>query len=128
MALKSIDVSLLSIPFKAAFKHASAERSTTEAVWVEATTQSGAVGFGERCRREYVSAETVATARGFAAAFRDEWLIQIRDLDCLFEWVRSHRSAIDQNPAAWTAVELAVLDAFGKERGCSIESLLGLQP
>jgi L-Ala-D/L-Glu epimerase / N-acetyl-D-glutamate racemase len=128
MQLKSIYASLLSIPFKAAFKHASAERSTTEALWVEAMTQSGLIGFGEGCPRNYVSAETVATARGFVTAFHDEWLERIRDIDSLSEWVRLHRSAIDQNPAAWTAVELALLDAFGKERGCSIETLLGLQP
>ena len=128
MPLKSIDASLLSIPFNAAFKHASAERSMTQALWVEATLQSGVVGFGEGCPREYVSAETVATALGFVAAFRDEWLAQIRDVDSLSDWVRLHGTAIDQNPAAWTAVELAMLDAFGRERGWSIESLLGLEP
>jgi L-alanine-DL-glutamate epimerase-like enolase superfamily enzyme len=128
MPLKSIDASVLSIPFNAAFKHASAERSMTEALWVEATTQSGVVGFGEGCPRQYVTAETVSTANEFVASFRDRWITEIRDMHSLSEWVRLHRSAIDQNPAAWTAVELAVLDAFAKERGCSIEALLGLRP
>jgi L-Ala-D/L-Glu epimerase len=128
MPLKSIDASLLSIPFNAAFKHASATRSTTEALWVEATMQSGVVGFGEGCPREYVSAETVATARDFVAAFRNQWLTHICDVHSLSEWVRLNSRAIDQNPAAWTAVELALLDAFGKERGCSIEALLRLEP
>ncbi len=126
MPLKSIQTSVLSIPFNATFKHASAERSMTEALWVEATTESGAVGFGEGCPREYVSAETVATARAFVAMLRDDWIATIQDVHSLSEWVRVHRLEIDRNPAAWTAVELAMLDAFGKERDCSIETLLGL--
>jgi L-alanine-DL-glutamate epimerase-like enolase superfamily enzyme len=128
MPLKSIQASVLSIPFNAAFKHASAERSMTEALWVEATTQSGVVGFGESCPREYVTAETLATASAFVARLRGEWLATIQDMHSLTEWVSVHRLEIDRNPAAWTAVELALLDAFGKDQGCSIETLLGLQP
>jgi L-alanine-DL-glutamate epimerase-like enolase superfamily enzyme len=128
MRLNSIGTSALSIPFKAAFKHASADRSVTETMWVEATTQSGVVGYGEGCPREYVSAETLLTAHAFVATFRDEWLATIHDMQSLSAWVRLHRAQIDQNPAAWTAVELALLDALGKEQGCSIETLLGLRP
>jgi L-Ala-D/L-Glu epimerase len=128
MPLKSIDASPLSIPFIAAFKHAAAERSMTESLWVEATTQSGVVGFGEGCPREYVSAETISTANAFVTSFRDELLETIQDLQSLSEWVGMHRLEIDRNPAAWTAIELALLDAIGKEQGCSIEILLGLRP
>jgi L-Ala-D/L-Glu epimerase len=128
MPLKSIGTSALSIPFNAAFKHASAERSITQALWIEATTQTGVVGFGEGCPREYVSAETLKTARAFVSTFRDEWLATIQDVQSLSEWLGVHRIEIDRNPAAWTAVELALLDAFGKEKGCCIETLIGLRP
>jgi L-Ala-D/L-Glu epimerase / N-acetyl-D-glutamate racemase len=38
----------------------------------------------------------------------------------------AHRAAIDRNPAAWCAVELAWLDALAREREVSVEALLGL--
>jgi L-alanine-DL-glutamate epimerase-like enolase superfamily enzyme len=36
-----------------------------------------------------------------------------------------HEAKIDVHPAAWTAVELALLDVFGKRLHCSVEHLLG---
>jgi L-alanine-DL-glutamate epimerase-like enolase superfamily enzyme len=37
----------------------------------------------------------------------------------------AHRAEVDRNPAAWCAVELAWLDALARERGVSVEALLG---
>jgi len=127
MHLTSIQASMLSIGFKAAFKHASAERTSTQALWIEARSRTGLTGFGEGCPREYVSAESLSTARSFVEAHRDDWLAHISDERSLKNWVVANRSAIDSNPAAWTAVELALLDLLGKERRCSIDALLGLE-
>jgi L-Ala-D/L-Glu epimerase len=127
MNLTSIQASMLSIAFKAAFKHASAERSSTQALWIEARSRTGLIGFGEGCPREYVSAESMATARSFVDAHRGDWLARITDARSLKDWVAENRSAIDSNPAAWTAVELALLDLLGKERNCSMDALLGLE-
>ncbi len=127
MKLESIRPSILSIPFVQAFKHASAERSSTQALWVEARAQGGLVGFGEGCPREYVSGEDLATAQDFVAAHGNDWLTRIRDVDSLRAWVDNHAAEIDANPAAWTAVELALLDLLGLEQGCAIEKLLGLE-
>jgi L-Ala-D/L-Glu epimerase len=124
--LNSIHPSVLSIPFVQTFKHASAERATTQALWIEVRTKNGVVGFGEGCPREYVSAEDLTTAQAFVAAYGDEWLTKIHDLTSLRAWVESHRADIDANPAAWTAVELALLDALGHELSSSVEKLLGL--
>jgi sterol desaturase/sphingolipid hydroxylase (fatty acid hydroxylase superfamily)/L-alanine-DL-glutamate epimerase-like enolase superfamily enzyme len=128
MRLDSIHAASLLIPFQAAFKHGSAERSATQALWIEAHARSGRIGFGEGCPREYVSAESVATARAFVDTYRADWLTNIRGEQDLRDWVRANRIAIDANPAAWTAVELALLDLLGKEQTCSIEALLGLDP
>lgn len=38
-----------------------------------------------------------------------------------------HERAIDCNPAAWCAVELALLDAIGASENASVEQLLGLR-
>lgn len=128
MLLRSIDASILSIPFKAAFRHASAERSSTQTIWVTATARDGAVGYGEGCPREYVTAESLESAQQFTAAHRQSWTESIRDTQSLAEWVRVHQREIDANPAAWTAVELALLDVLGKVEARSVEALLGLPP
>lgn len=125
MQLFSIEASVLSIPFKLAFKHASAERSETQALWVQCRTVSGQIGSGEGCPREYVTGESLASAQAFVNQYRDEWL-QINNLPDLRHWVDGHRAEIDTNPAAWTAVELSLLDALGKTNGQSVECLLGL--
>ncbi len=127
MKLHSIKPSILSIPFVQAFKHASAERSATQALWVEARDAGGLAGYGEGCPREYVSGEDLATAQTFVAVHGEDWLMQIHDMDSLRAWVAGHAAEIDANPAAWTAVELALLDLLGREQGCAIEKLLGLK-
>ena len=109
MLLKSIHTSILSIPFRTAFKHASALRDTTQTIWIIAQVQSGALGFGEGCPREYVSAESLITAQNFINKHSHEWLKDINSIDTLSDWVTHHSTEIDANPAAWTAIELALL-------------------
>jgi muconate cycloisomerase len=124
--LESIRASVLTIPFNVAFKHASAERSVSQTLWVDARTSDGVIGCGEGCPREYVTAESLQSACAFVAEHVNEWLKDVRDLDTLSDWVAGHRDDIDRSPAAWTAVELALLDLLGKTEGVSVEALLGL--
>jgi len=126
MLLQSIRAGTLSIPFTTAFKHASAERAATQALWVELVAQGGVIGFGEGCPREYVSTESMETALDFVRRHQREWLEGIRSVSALERWVSDYGSEIDANPAAWTAVELAMLDTLGKSEACSLEALLGL--
>jgi L-Ala-D/L-Glu epimerase len=126
MIVRSIEASELAIPFKVAFKHASAERLAMQSIWVRACTEGGAAGFGEGCPREYVTAESLATSLGFIARHRVEWLADIQDFRSLTKWVEAHEALIDHAPAAWTAVELSLLDLLGKVLHCSVEHLLGV--
>ncbi len=126
MIVKSLEASELAIPFKGAFKHASAERHAMQSLWVRACAGSGEVGFGEGCPREYVTAETMSTAQAFVDRRRAEWMADIQDLQALRKWVTTHGPEIDAHPAAWTAVELALLDLLGKLLQCSVERLLGV--
>jgi L-alanine-DL-glutamate epimerase-like enolase superfamily enzyme len=126
MNVESITASALQIPLRLVFRHASAERTVTQAVWVVARARGGAVGVGEGCPREYVTGETLATAERFVAARREEWCDSIRDMATLRAWIRHHREAIDRNPSAWAAVELSLLDLIGQVEGRALESLLGL--
>jgi len=128
MELQSVGVSALSIPFKVSFRHASAERAQTQAIWVTARSTDGAVGYGEGCPREYVTGESVAGAQAFVAAYRQGWVAGIRDARSLCAWVRANRAEIDANPAAWTAMELALLDLIGHAEGKPVEALLDLPP
>ena len=126
MMLESLQACALSIPFNTAFKHASAEREETQTLWVEARGHDGMLGYGEGCPREYVTGESLASAQTFIATHQRDWLDTIRDVDALIGWVAQHATEIDANPAAWAAVELALLDLLGKMQGCSVEALLGV--
>lgn len=118
----------LRIPFKSPFKHASAERSETSSLWVEAHSFDGSVGYGESCPREYVTGETLDSARAFFMRHKSELCAVIGDLGSLRAWMSLHDPDIDANPAAWCAIELAILDLLAKARGQSVEKSLLLPP
>lgn len=126
MKLLRISPSILDIPFQESFKHASAERAATQTLWVQCATATGITGFGEGCPREYVSGESLESALAFVAQHQAAWMAQIDNVDALPGWIETNRVSLDANPAAWSAVELAILDALAKENNCSIEKLLGL--
>ena len=118
-------MTILDIPFKQAFRHATASRARTESVLVKATNSHGLVGLGEGCPRSYVTGETVETAQSFFETHRQSWE-SWQGLEDLRTWMIDNPRLIDMNPSAWCAVELAQLDLWGKEQGQSIEVLLGL--
>lgn len=125
MRVKAIEAHALQIPFKVAFSHASADRAATQTVWVTARGDRH-IGYGEGCPREYVTGESLQTAGAFIAEFTNEWRASVCDLESLRAWSRGHTIDIDRNPAAWAAVELALLDLIAKSEAKSVESLLGL--
>jgi len=129
MKIERLDVTSLEIPFKTSFKHASAERATTANVWVAACdTQRGLAGYGEGCPREYVTGENIETARDWISLHQPSIVDEITSLETLKQWVLKQETVIDKDPAAWCAVELALLDLLGKGEGQSLEALLSLPP
>ena len=118
----------LRIPFTVAFRHAAAERSETETVWIDAIADDGTIGSGESCPRAYVTGETLATARAFATRHESALQREVTSVETLRAWVAAHRCEIDANPAAWCALELALLDLLGKRRGTPVEALLSMPP
>jgi L-alanine-DL-glutamate epimerase-like enolase superfamily enzyme len=119
-----ITVSVLSIPFKYNFLHASANRNKSSAVFVE-MKRGGHVGVGEGCPREYVTGETIQGAINWIKSIRNS-LIGITTIATLKDWVMSNESEIDKNPSAWCAVETALIDLLGKETGKTVNDLLKL--
>ena len=126
MKVVRLDIGRLAIPFHAPFRHAAAERSETDSVWVEARSRSDAIGHGEACPRAYVTGEDRRSVAAFFARHRDELMARISELGDLIDWSAAHRCEIDRNPAAWCAIELALLDLLAAERGDSVEALLDL--
>jgi L-alanine-DL-glutamate epimerase-like enolase superfamily enzyme len=118
----------LRIPFRMAFRHASAERSETSSVWVEAIASDGTIGCGESCPRPYVTGETLATARAFVLSHEATLCRDVTSVETLKRWLDEHHDDIDANPAAWCAIELALLDLFGKRHRTPVEGLLSLPP
>jgi L-alanine-DL-glutamate epimerase-like enolase superfamily enzyme len=116
----------LHIPFKVSFRHASAERAETDSVWIDAIATDGTVGSGESCPRPYVTGETIDTVRAFTSRHESALRSSVNSVDALRAWVAEHQDDIDANPAAWCALELAVLDLLGKRQGVPVEALLSL--
>lgn len=124
--LLAIEASVLDIPFKVAFRHASASREAMQSLWVRVLTAGGEEGVGEGCPRQYVTGESLDTAQAFVDAHRDPWRRSVSDVESMQAWVAAHRAQIDRNPAAWSAVELAMLDAWACEAGSPIEAIADL--
>ena len=122
--ISDISFCFLTIPFNEKFSHASATRAQTESVWVTISTEDDCIGYGEGCPRSYVSGESLQSAAEFIDVIKDDVISSIHDLQSLESWVKYNRYIIDTNPAAWSAIELAILDVIANKSRCSIESLL----
>jgi muconate cycloisomerase len=127
------------LPFKAAFRHAAASRTTSESLFLRVRLDSGAEGWGESLPRAYVSGERREDA---FALLRDVILpalvgqsfpslpdvgsfLEKCDGKAPTEWVRPE---IPQT-SAWCSVDLALLDAFGRAFGEPVWlGLAGPQP
>ena len=116
------------MPFKAAFRHASATRRRAENLIVVAQDVDGLIGYGEGCPRDYVTGESVADCRRFVCEHGARLAAEVADVRTLRAWVAANADLIDRHPAAFCAVETALLDVFGKAQGASLESLLGVGP
>lgn len=128
--LVALEVLSISIPFRSPFRHATAEREHSENLIVIASLSDGTIGYGEAIARTYVSGETLESA---TKAVQNILAPQLADLspssfpDLL--------NRVDELPladphsrpivAARCAVELALLDAFGKHFGKGLEEVAG---
>lgn len=126
MPIFKLVLNQLSIPFKVKFRHASAERTETSSIWVEVISTSGLIGYGESCPRNYVTGETIASVQYFFSHYQEAICKEITSLSTLCVWTKKHQNALDANPAAWCAIELAILDFLAKQENKTIEQLLNL--
>ena len=128
MKIAKLTLQPLRIPFRVAFRHASAVRDVTQSFLVVAGSEAGNIGYGEGCPRQYVTGETDTSVVRFFEDKSRELMEQVRDLPSLLEWGKTHEQEINQNPAAWCALEMAILDLLGRDCQQPVEALLGLPP
>jgi L-alanine-DL-glutamate epimerase-like enolase superfamily enzyme len=128
LSASRIDVGLFPAALRFSFSHASATRDRTENIIAIAHGTSGRAGYGEGCPRSYVTGETVESAAAFIRGLAPELTHGIKDIDDLKAWTDAHESEIDANPAAFAAVEGALIDLIARDAGVSIETCLGLPP
>jgi L-Ala-D/L-Glu epimerase len=125
MPTRTITVTSFQAPLQAPFVHASARRATAESLIVTARSAVGHAGWGEGCPRSYVTGESLAGAMAFARQVGPELAAEVRDIAGLRAWIAREAALIDANPAAFCALEMALIDLLARERGIGAEALLG---
>ena len=126
MYIERLDVYCFPVPFRVVFRHPSASRAEAANIIVAARGPDGVTGYGEGCPREYVTGESVTSAAAFIGKHKTSIVGSVRDIRGLRTWVDAHREQIDANPAAFCALETAVLDLLGKLERRPIEDVLGI--
>lgn len=116
------------IPLRKPIKHASHERTSTENVVVRCVLDDGTEGYGEGVPREYVTGETADSA--LAHLKKSDVSSQLEDCNSFEQALQlAQRLRLSPVPsddrdcqgnAARCALELAILDAFGKHFGESL--------
>lgn len=124
----AVDLLAVDLPFRLRFRHAASSRVCSESLFLNIHLDDGASGWGEALPRSYVTGETRDGACGLLAERILPRLLGWQAADCAelgaflttcdgrapAGWVAP---AVCQS-AAWCAVDLALLDAYGRSLGC----------
>ncbi len=124
MTAQSVRLSTFPVAFRWRFSHASASRDRAENV-ILALGAPQEASYGEACPRDYVTGETPGSVVAFLEERGGELAGSLSSLEALRTWMIANRALIDANPAAFCALELALLDRLGRAQGKSLEVLLG---
>jgi muconate cycloisomerase len=128
--ITSFELFAVDLPFKKPFKHAAAKRVCSDSIVLKCVTDSGTCGFGECLPRDYVTGEARDGAYGMLKNDVLPRLVgsEFKTLNAVFEFLDrcNGKAPVKWVPpakpqtAAWAAVDLALLDTFGREFGRSI--------
>jgi L-alanine-DL-glutamate epimerase-like enolase superfamily enzyme len=122
------------IPLRRRIRHASHTRTETENLLIRCTLDDGSEGFGEGVPRDYVTGETIDSAlallRRSDLAAQCEECHDFEQAVSLAERLRLAPVAGDERGcegnAARCAVELAILDAYGRHFGRALSDVVPL--
>lgn len=128
MSLRKIELFHVAVPLRKPIRHASHERTTSDNLVVRATLDTGHVGYGEGVPRPYVTGETIEST--FESLARCDVARHLGDPSDWAEVVRRlERLRLPENEsdprgmagnAARCALEIALLDAYGRRFGASM--------
>ena len=96
-------------PLRFKFKHASADRAASSSIIVE-INDGEFRGYGEACPRSYVTGETEESVTQFLNQHGKDWTNSINSVDALKEKIEAEEKLINENPAAFSALEIALLE------------------
>jgi L-Ala-D/L-Glu epimerase len=128
MIISSLILYKISVPLKRVVRHASFARSESENLVVKVTLADGTSGYGEGVPRSYVTGETIQST--FADLESGDWARAVGRPSSFAEVVECLEALtlpqIESDPrgmtgnAARCALELAILDAYGRHFGESL--------
>ena len=116
----------LQVSLKTTFRHAAATRNEGESIWIKAS-RNDIQGFGEGCPRPYSAGDDLESSLKWISKTFKKGAVSFKKLQDLTRWVEHNSALIDSFPSAWCAVEMALLDLLSREKGCSVETLLGIE-
>jgi len=129
LPISKLTIYSLAIPMRRKFSHAAAERVCSEPIVVRLELADGTVGYGETHPRTYVTGESHQDVLDSIRRIFVPLLVNIRP-SCFGEAIEVAAelpTTEDSRPitAARAAVELALLDAYARAFGRSLETVAG---
>lgn len=130
MKVAHLNASVIRLPFRFSFGHSIASRAYSDNLIVRVELEDGSIGYGEGIPREYVTGESIESAqeevKQIALQLKGQAFDDFSSLEKLI-WRIIEQSNLKTRRAgaAFCAVELALLDAFGKSAGKPLASLIG---
>ena len=125
MTIKDISIESLTIPFRTRFEHSVKSRAKGESILIRINGTDHIKTLGEGCPRLYVTGETINTAECFFYKHKAT-VLQLKNIAQLQQWMSCIENEIDENPAAFCAIENALLNYFAQVSNQSVERLLGV--
>jgi muconate cycloisomerase len=124
-AVTRLDLYHVALPLRKKIRHASHERAASDSLVARVTLGDGSVGFGEGVPREYVTGESIASAfEALAALDVARQVGNPVDFAAAVDKIAAIQlPSIESDPrgmfgnAARTALELALIDAYGRSFG-----------
>ena len=120
-----IEAEPLRLNLKTTVRHASASRNKGESIFVQAK-RNKKTGYGEGCPRVYVTGDDIDASLVWIKKNFSSDKVNFVTIAELRQWSEDNEKEIDNYPSAWCAIEMAMLDLLSREKGCTVEKILGL--
>jgi muconate cycloisomerase len=122
--IKTVDIMRVDLPFKNKFKHSIASRGWSDSIFVKLILDDGTVGYGESLPREYVTGETAGSVfdslkRAARQGVAGYGIGSYEEAPSFIDGIGIEKSATR------CALELAVLDAYGRYFNSPVSSIIG---